>query len=181
MNYIKILNQIIYNTYENFRHNYHNSININFLINNYKKKIYNNNGYNKESEIIRKENKNNFLDNKIVKRIKSFYILKDIIFHLNPKKQLEIMKYNKSMQNKFEKNIIHYKLCSKKYVIYEKDRKVKEYNKDDILLFEGEYLNGKRNGKGKEYDYKNFKNFLIYEGEYLNGKRNGKGKEYYYD
>ena len=37
-------------------------------------------------------------------------------------------------------------------------------------------MNGKRNGKGKEY-YKNGE--LIFEGEYLNGKRwNGKGKEY---
>ena len=32
------------------------------------------------------------------------------------------------------------------------------------------------NGVGKEY-YSNFE--LEYEGEYLNGKRNGKGKEYY--
>ena len=49
----------------------------------------------------------------------------------------------------------------------------KEY-KNDILIFEGEYLNGERNGKGKEY-YDNGK--LRYEGEYLNGIRNGKGKE----
>ena len=41
-------------------------------------------------------------------------------------------------------------------------------------MFEGEYLNGERNGKGKEY---NDNGKLIYEGEYLNGKRNGKGKE----
>ena len=63
---------------------------------------------------------------------------------------------------------------------------------------EGEYLNGKRNGKGKEYKYSSFiaqeeenipeeligkrKEYigtsLIYDGEYLNGKRHGKGKEY---
>ena len=42
-------------------------------------------------------------------------------------------------------------------------------------MFEGEYLNGVRNGKGKEY-YDNGE--LIFEGGYLNGKRNGKGKEY---
>ena len=41
--------------------------------------------------------------------------------------------------------------------------------------FKGEYLNGKRNGKGKEYD--KFGK-LIFEGEYINGERNGKGKEY---
>ena len=36
------------------------------------------------------------------------------------------------------------------------------------LIFEGEYLNGQRNGKGKKYDrYGN----LIFEGEYLNGYR----------
>ena len=56
--------------------------------------------------------------------------------------------------------------------------KVKEY--DDYngkLIFEGEYLNGLRNGKGKEYY---FGGKVKFEGEYLNGQRNGKGKEYYY-
>ena len=42
------------------------------------------------------------------------------------------------------------------------------------LIFKGYYLNGKRNGRGKEY--KN--NELIFEGEYKNGKRNGQGIEY---
>ena len=50
---------------------------------------------------------------------------------------------------------------------------VKEYKYNGKLIYEGEYLNGKRNGKGKEYDYKGE---LEFEGEYLNGKRNGKGK-----
>jgi len=44
-------------------------------------------------------------------------------------------------------------------------------------LYEGEYLNGKRNGKGKEYD--SFNNKLIYECECFIGKKNGKGKEFY--
>ena len=36
------------------------------------------------------------------------------------------------------------------------------------LIFEGEFLNGKKwNGKGKEY----FANNLVYEGEYLYGNR----------
>ena len=56
----------------------------------------------------------------------------------------------------------------------------KEYNTSfGNLLFEGEYLNGKRNGKGKEYDFYTGK--LKFEGEYLNGERNGKGKEYDFD
>ena len=49
----------------------------------------------------------------------------------------------------------------------------------DKLKFEGEYLNEKRNGKGKEY-YSDGN--LKFEGEYLNGKKwNGKGKEYDFD
>ena len=47
---------------------------------------------------------------------------------------------------------------------------------DGKLIFEGEYINGEKNGKAKEY---NWKGILIFEGEYLNGERNGKGKEYY--
>ena len=42
------------------------------------------------------------------------------------------------------------------------------------LIFEGEYLNGLRNGKGKEFN-NNIE--LIFEGKYLNGERH-KGKEY---
>ena len=51
---------------------------------------------------------------------------------------------------------------------------VKEFS-GDRLQFEGKYLYGERNGKGKDYYYDG----SIYECEYINGKRNGKGKEYY--
>ena len=54
---------------------------------------------------------------------------------------------------------------------------IKEYNYHGKLEFEGEYLNGKRNGKGKEY-YPNYN--LMFEGEFLNGKRwKGKGYNYF--
>ena len=52
--------------------------------------------------------------------------------------------------------------------------KVKEYDYQGKIKFEGEYLNGKRNGKGKEF----WDGELYFEGEYLNGERSGKGKEY---
>ena len=61
------------------------------------------------------------------------------------------------------------------YGLHNGNGKVKEYNDDGELILEGEYLNGERNGKGKEYRYGK----LRFEGEYLNGKRNGKGKEYF--
>ena len=62
------------------------------------------------------------------------------------------------------------------YTLKEGKGLIKEYNDFDKLIFEGEYLNGKRNGKGKEYYCGNK---LRFKGEYLNGKRNAKGKEYY--
>ena len=54
-----------------------------------------------------------------------------------------------------------------------------EYDKFETLLYEGEYKNGRRNGKGKEYFRYDGK--LIYKGEFQKGKRYGKGKEYRYD
>ena len=51
---------------------------------------------------------------------------------------------------------------------------IKEYFENGYLKFEGEYVNGERNGKGKEY-YKD--GCLLFEGEYLNGKR-WSGKAY---
>ena len=48
--------------------------------------------------------------------------------------------------------------------------KVKEYNDYNELTFEGEYLNGKRNGKGKEY-YGNGNGKLRFEGEFLDNKK----------
>ena len=44
------------------------------------------------------------------------------------------------------------------------------------MIYDGEYLKGKRNGLGKEYNL--ITGNLIYEGEFKNGKRNGKGKEF---
>ena len=65
------------------------------------------------------------------------------------------------------------------YIIFDINGEGKEYSSyDDSLKFEGEYLNGKRNGKGKEY-YHN--GSLLFEVEYLNGKKNGKGKKYNYE
>ena len=60
------------------------------------------------------------------------------------------------------------------YKLIRGNGKVKEY-KYCRLIFDGEYLNGKKNGKGKEYF---LDGYLKFEGDYLDGKRNGFGKEY---
>ena len=53
---------------------------------------------------------------------------------------------------------------------------IKEYNNIGKLIFEGEYINGEKTGKGIEYNQEedNFK----FEGEYKKGQKNEKGKEY---
>ena len=66
---------------------------------------------------------------------------------------------------------------NKIYKLINGNGKVKEYNLIGRLIYEGGYLNGERNGKGKEFNF--FQERLKFEGEYLNGKRNGKGKEYW--
>ena len=51
------------------------------------------------------------------------------------------------------------------YELINGNGKVIEYDNNGHLLYEGEYLNGLKNGKGKEYKWGK----LEYEGEYLNG------------
>ena len=55
----------------------------------------------------------------------------------------------------------------------EKYGKGKEYNYKGNLKFEDEYLNGIKNGKDEEYNKDDKLKFI---GEYINGERNGKGK-----
>jgi len=106
--------------------------------------------------------------------IKSFFNLNEIFSFLDHRKKLYIIIYNKQLQKMLGVNIKDYKKLSGKCKIAERNGKGKEMTiNTDKMIFEGEYLNKKRNGKGKEY-YEDGK--LKFEGEYLNGKRwNGKG------
>ena len=108
--------------------------------------------------------------------VRSSYIAKIIFTYIDEEIKLKLIKYNKALQKKIDVNIINYKLFKGRSIIYESNGKGKEYNSnDDKLIYEGEYLNGQRNGKGWEY-YQN--GIIKFFGEYLKGKRNGKGKEY---
>ena len=116
---------------------------------------------------------------KNIEDIKSSYIIKEVFSFLSKKQKLNIIIYNKQLQNICGFDIEDYKKISGKYKIIDENGFGKEYELGtNRLIFEGEYLNGKRNGKGKEYN-----NYckLEFEGEYINGKRNGKGKEYYFN
>jgi len=109
--------------------------------------------------------------------INSAYILKMLFEHISEILSLKLIRYNKILQEKLDFNIFKYMEKSGRYIIYEQGkRRGKEYDSySDALLYEGEYLNELKNGKGKEY-YPDGK--LKFIGEYLNGKRNGEGREY---
>ena len=78
------------------------------------------------------------------------------------------------------------------YLNGERNGKGKEYNFFAQLIFEGEYLKGKKwngkvlnydvneikNGKGYIKEFYDYENNLIFEGHYLYGQRNGMGKVY---
>ena len=63
------------------------------------------------------------------------------------------------------------------YEIKEGKGHLKDYgNSSERLMYDGEYLNGFKNGKGKEYN--TYNKCLKYEGEFYNGVRHGKGSSY---
>ena len=111
----------------------------------------------------------------MLKNIESKYFIKLKLFsYIEDKRKLKLIKYNKYLQNKIDINIFNYRQFTGKFIIYESYGKGKEYL-NDKLIFEGEYVDGERNGIGKEYY---IDGPVKYEGEYLNGERNGIGKEY---
>ena len=86
----------------------------------------------------------------MLKNIKSSYFIINIFSFIDDGLKLDIIKHNKKLQNIMNITIMNYKFFSGRYLIYEDDKKVKEYYIiTNQLAFEGEYLKGKRNGKGK--------------------------------
>ena len=135
----------------------------------------------------------------MLENIKSKYVLINVFSYLNIKPKLTILLSNKYLYNKTGISPDSFKFYNQKYIEYESDTKVKEYNRaNGKLIYHGEYLNkkrngigleinelecfegefnkGKRHGKGAEF---NKEGKLSFEGEYINGKRNGKGTEYF--
>ncbi len=108
--------------------------------------------------------------------IKSIKLLKLLFSFLKNNIKLKVAKNNKQIRKQLNISLFDYQLLSGKYIINEENKRtVKELSSyNDQIIYEEEYLNGKRNGKGKEFYYGE----LIFDGEFLNGKRNGKGKEF---
>ena len=109
-------------------------------------------------------------------KIKSDFFRRIILSILPSRIELKIIKYNKALKNLIYLSLIDYMNFSGKCVIYGSNGEGKEYNSFyNILIYEGGYKNGERNGKGLEY---NRHGEIIFKGEFKNGKRNGKGIEY---
>ena len=117
----------------------------------------------------------------MINNVRAQGILQIIFFYLNDKTKLYIINHNNILYKKLDIDIEFIKKISGKYRKSRLKGKGigKEYSlEEDILIFEGEYLNGKKNGHGKEF-YLN--GDIKFEGDYLNGRRNGKGKEFDYE
>ena len=107
----------------------------------------------------------------MLRNIKCDFSIQYLFFHIFERRKYKIVKYNNSYKKILDLAIIDYKKFSGRYIEYEtKDKdKGKEYDSfTNEIVFEGEYKNGERSGKGKEYD--KFGN-LIFDGEWKSGKR----------
>ena len=98
----------------------------------------------------------------MLKNIKNVFFKKIVLLHLDERKLLKLVQCNKELQNLLDIKMICYKMHSGKIKIGDKNGLGKELNyfNNKSIIYEGEYLNGKRNGKGIERD----KNGVKYEG-----------------
>ena len=102
-----------------------------------------------------------------INMIKSIYIVKKILAYLETDKKLVLIRYNKKFSLNLGYTIDDFKNLCKRYVIYGKNGKGKEYiMNSNIKIFEGQYVNGIIwYGVGKLYKCGNQ---LVYEGELFN-------------
>ena len=87
---------------------------------------------------------------------------------MNNKRKFQSIVHNKKLQIKFGLNIIDFRRLSGRNIEEEYGKAIEYNSYNDQIIFEGQYSNGKRNRRGKEY---NERGNLIFEGEFLDGKR----------
>jgi len=85
-----------------------------------------------------------------IEKIKSVYTLKEIFSFLKTIQIINIIIYNKKLHKDLGVDIEDYIKISQKYRIGERNGKGSEcILNTNILIFKGEYLNGKKMGKEK--------------------------------
>ena len=103
-------------------------------------------------EIISEEKLKNIKSINLIETVKSKNFTIKIFSYLEQLLKLKIINYNKNYQSLLLFNIEYYKENCQKTRVMETNGFGKEYTKkDNSLIFEGEFKNGKKNGKGKEY------------------------------
>ena len=113
-----------------------------------------------------------------INSIKSIYILEKVFSLLDKKIELLLLNHNKKIQNKLKINIESFKKLSQRYRIIIDKRICREFLKNtNYLIFEGEFKDGKKHGKGEEYYY-NID--LALDEEYLNWQKREKNKNNYF-
>ena len=73
----------------------------------------------------------------MLKNVKMSFFLRILFSCLDEKQKLELIKYNKILQENINISLINYKLFSRRYIIYVLNGKGKEFNFNGYLLFEG--------------------------------------------
>ena len=75
----------------------------------------------------------------MLNNIKSSFFIKIIFSHIKEKRKLKIIRYNKRLQKNIDIYLINYKVLSERYLIYENNGIVKEFEGyNNELKFEGE-------------------------------------------
>ena len=74
----------------------------------------------------------------MLQNIKPSFFVKIIFSFLDEKTKLKLIKYNKSLQNIKNINLINYKILSGRYIVYEENEIIKEYStyNDKLILKE---------------------------------------------
>ena len=107
-----------------------------------------------KKKFLEKPKENTYKCVNLKNSVKSKYIIQKIFLHLNDKKKIFMIRYNKYYNNLLEIDIELYKKISRKIKIGGVNGYGKEYYLDSMkLFFKGFYIKGKRNGEGKEYNY----------------------------
>ena len=172
------LNEIVYNAYNMHNNNYYNSQNINnILIDYHKNKIYLNDDLNKEFEnIIKVKNVKEDLNIKIFEFEEKIKIYENLIDKIKKEYNILNSQYDEAINNKtlfLSKDFSNGKYEGEFKNGKREGKGIMYYNSGN--RYEGEFKNGKFEGRGIYY----YRDGDRYEGEYKNGKKDGKGIYYY--
>ena len=109
-----------------------------------------------------------------INNIKSIYIFKKVFSFLEEKTKLLLLNHNKKIQNILKIDIESFKKVSQRYrIIFESGTGLEFLINTNYLIFEGEYKDGKKHGRGYEYYYNKD---LSLDEEYLNWQKKEKNK-----